>query len=347
MKIKIGPKTISDTSPVFIIAEAGVNHNGSFKLAKKLIDVAAQAGADAVKFQTFNPDTLVTKTATQASYQTKNIGKTSQYAMLKSLMLPREWHRDLKKYAEKKRLVFLSTPFSLDDAVFLKKLGVHAIKIGSSDTDNLPYLTKIAKWNIPMVMSTGMSDLEEVRESVKAILRAGNNKLIILHCISNYPTKHEEVNLKAIATLQKEFGLITGLSEHTTGIEVPIAAVALGAKVIEKHFTLDKNSSGPDHAISLEPNELKQMVISIRNIEKAMGDGIKTPRPSEIKMSQIARKSIVATKNIKQGRLITANDISVKRPGGGLSPKYYLRIIGTKATKDITADTLLKLTDYE
>ncbi len=345
--IKIGNRLIGLDQPVFIIAEAGVNHNGNLKLAKKLIDVAAQAGADAIKFQTFDPKTLVTRATAKAEYQTKNIGKESQYDMLKRLMLPREWHKELKEYVEKLGLIFISTPFSLDDAIFLKKLGVNAIKIGSSDTANLPYLAEIAKWNIPLILSTGMSDLEEIKESVQTIQKSKNNKLILLHCISNYPTKYEEVNLKAINTLQKEFGLITGLSEHTTGIEVPIASVALGAKVIEKHFTLDKNLPGPDHPISIEPNELKQMIVSIRNVEKATGNGIKAPRSSEFKIAKVARKSIVAVKNIKTGQIITADYIGIKRPGNGLSPKYYFDVIGAKALKNIKTDTLINKGHYQ
>lgn len=344
--IKIGKKFIGPNQPVFIIAEAGVNHNGNFKLAKKLIDAAAQAGVDAVKFQTFNPKDLVTKTALRAEYQAKNMEKESQYDMLKKLMLPREWHKELKDYAEKKGLIFLSTPFSKDDTDFLIKLGVPAIKIGSSDTNNTPYLVHIAAKNIPIILSTGMSDLKEIKESVRTILKSGNDKLAVLHCTTNYPTPFEEANLKVIETLRKDLGLISGLSDHTLGIESPIAAVALGAKIIEKHFTLDKNLPGPDHRASLKPEELKKMVTSIRNIEKAMGSGKKVPFLSEKKIASVARKSIVAVQNIKKGQIITANYIDIKRPGTGLSPKYYPQILGAKAIKDIKADTLIDKTMF-
>ncbi|MDP3696588.1 MAG: N-acetylneuraminate synthase [Candidatus Taylorbacteria bacterium] len=345
--IKIGDKLVGLNQPVFIVAEAGVNHNGELKLAKKLIDVAAQAGVDAIKFQTFDPKTLVTKNAAKAKYQTNDNGRESQYEMLEKIMLPRKWHKELRNYAKKKGLIFLSTPFSKNDADFLIKLGVPAIKVSSSDANNIPYLTYIAAQNIPIILSTGMSDMEEIRESVKNILKMGNNKLIVLHCTTNYPTPFEEANIKAIPALAQEFGLIIGFSDHTLGIEAPIAAVAIGAKIIEKHFTLDKKLPGPDHKASLEPEELKKMTRSIRNIEKALGNGKKIPFPSEKKISNAARKSIIAIQNIKRGQIITADYIDIKRPGNGLSPKYYPEIIGAKAIKDIKADTLLKINDYE
>ncbi|MDO8492839.1 MAG: N-acetylneuraminate synthase [bacterium] len=342
--IKIGKKTIGFNSPVFIIAEAGVNHNGNLKLAKQLIDVAAEAGVDAVKFQTFNPDTLVTKSAAKADYQAKNEKKTdeSQYSMLKRLMLPRVWHRQLKKYAEEKGLIFLSTPFSLDDAVFLRKLGVKAFKVGSTDTENIPYLAEIAKWGLPIILSTGMSALPEIKEAVKIIQKAGSNKLIVLHCTTNYPTPYEEANIRAIITLQKELrGIPIGFSEHTVGIEVAIASVALGARVIEKHFTIDRNLPGPDHLASLEPDELKKLVSSVRHVESAMGTGKKVPFASEKKIAEIARKSLVAARFITAGERLNAEDIALKRPGTGIKPKFLNKAIGKTAKHDIEKDQLL------
>lgn len=344
--IKIGTKTISKKSPVFIIAEAGVNHNGDLKLAKKLIDMAAEAKADAVKFQTFNPDTLVTENAAKADYQAKNEKKAmedeSQYSMLKRLMLPREWHKELKTYAESKGLIFLSTPFSLDDAIFLRKLGVKAIKVGSTDTENIPYLTEITKWNLPILLSTGMSALSEIKEAVRTIQKAGNKKLIVLHCTTNYPTPYEEANLRAITTLQKELRNVPiGFSEHTVGIEVAIASVALGTKVIEKHFTLDRNLPGPDHLASLEPSELKQLVFSVRHVEAAMGTGKKVPFASEKKIAEIARKSLVAARDIPAGKKLTAADIAIKRPGTGIKPKFLHKVVGEKTNTALQKDELL------
>lgn len=344
--IKIGDKLIGHNQPVFIIAEAGVNHNGSFKIAKKLIDEAARAKVDAIKFQTFNPEGLVTKTALKAEYQA-GIAEESQYDMLKKLMLPRKWHKKLKNYANKKGLVFLSTPFSKDDADFLIRLGIPAIKVGSSDANNIPYLTHIAKNKLPIILSTGMSDLGEIKESVKIIQNHRNNKLVILHCTTNYPTPFEEANLKAIQTLQKDLGLISGLSDHTVGIEASIAAVALGAKVIEKHFTLDRKLPGPDHKASLEPDKLKDLVISIRNIEKALGNGQKIPFSSEKKIANVARKSVVAIQDIKKGEKFTKYNTGIKRPGIGLSPKYYFKIMGTLARNNIKVERLIKKNDYE
>lgn len=344
IKIKIGSKTISEKSPVFIIAEAGVNHNGNLKLAKKLIDVAARSGADAVKFQTFNPETLVAGNVAKADYQTKNDKKANenQYDMLKRLMLPRKWHRELKKYSENKGLIFLSTPFSLDDAIFLRNLGVKAIKVGSTDTENIPYLAEIAKWNIPIILSTGMSALPEIKEAVKIIQKTGNKKLTVLHCTTNYPTPYENANLRAITTLQRELKNIPiGFSEHTIGIEVAIASVALGARVIEKHFTLNRNLPGPDHLASLEPNELKQLVSSVRNIEAAMGTGKKVPFASEKKIAKIVQKSLVAARDIPIGKKLIAQDIAIKRPGTGIKPKFLYKVMGKVTKKEIKKNKLL------
>jgi N,N'-diacetyllegionaminate synthase len=344
MTIAIGNKAIGVDKPVFIIAEAGVNFNGSLKIAKQLIDAAASAKADAVKFQTFDPRTLVTRTGAKAEYQTRNIGDESHWQMLEKLKLNRAYHQRLKEYAEGKGLIFLSTPFSIDDADFLHELGVLAIKVGSTDTNNIPYLQHIAKWDLPIILSTGMSDLEEVRESVNALKKAGARKIVVLHCTTNYPTPYDEANLKAMLTLKEELGLITGYSDHTMGIEAPIAAVAMGAKVIEKHFTLDRNMPGPDHLASIEPDELKQMVTSIRNIEKSLGSGKKTPFKSEQKIAEIARKSVVAARFVPAGKKLTADDLILKRPGTGIKPKFWNKVLTKKAKRDIKEEELISWT---
>ncbi len=340
--IKIENKIIGANKPVFIIAEAGVNHNGDLELAKKLIDAAAYAKADAVKFQTFDPKTLVTKYAQRAKYQDKNIGeKESQYSMLARLKLKREYHAPLKKYAEKKGLIFMSTPFSIDDANFLFKLGVSAFKVGSTDTNNLPHLKNLAAKNLPIILSTGMSTLAEVKEAVHVIKQNGNSKIIVLHCTSNYPARMDEINLRAMLTLKKELDLEVGYSDHTVGIEVAVAAVSLGACVIEKHFTLDRSMPGPDHKASLEPNELKQMVQAIRNVSKALGSYKKKPTKSETEVAKVARKSIVAARPILAETVIRRNDLALKRPGTGLAPKYFDEIIGKTARRTVLADELI------
>ncbi len=360
--ISIGNKKIGAGEPVFVIAEAGVNHNGKLSLAKKLIDAAARSGADAVKFQTFDPDTLVTKKAEKADYQKRSEGKKnppkaapftkggikeeSQYAMLRRLMLPRAWHRMLKRYAEKKGLIFLSTPFSLDDALFLRRLGVPAIKVGSSDANNTPFLRAIAQWRLPVILSTGMADLKEVRESVAAIRRAGNRKLVLLQCTTNYPAPFSEVNLRSIQTMQRECKLPVGFSDHTLGSEAACAAVALGACVIEKHLTLDKDMPGPDHKASLEPRELADFVRRIRNTEAALGSGKKAPFQSEKAIARVARKSIVALRDVKKGERFSEKNLGTKRPGTGLPPKYHETLVGKRAVRDIPADALLTRHDY-
>lgn len=372
--ITIGRKKIGAGQPVFIIAEAGVNHNGKLSLAKKLIDAAEEAGADAVKFQTFSADELVTKNAGKAGYQERNEEhptsilpskegrrqtRESQYAMLKRLELPRAWHAELKKHAEKKGLVFLSTPFSLDDAQFLKRLGVAAVKVGSSDANNIPYLRQIALWGLPIILSTGMCTLREVQETVRTIqnpsplggtpFRKGRIKstpLILMHCTTNYPTPFEEANLRAIQTLQKAFKVPVGFSDHTLGYEAACAAVALGASVMEKHITLDRNLPGPDHKASVEPEEFRNFVRHIRNTEAALGTGEKVPFKSEREIARAARKSIVTTAAVKKGERFTEDTLGIKRPGTGLPPKMYDSVIGERATRDIPADTLISKHDY-
>jgi N-acetylneuraminate synthase/N,N'-diacetyllegionaminate synthase len=342
MRIKIGNKFIGKKKPCFIIAEAGVNHNGNINLAKKLIDVTKEAGADAVKFQTFKVENVVTETAGMAEYQKKNIGRSeTQLEMIKRFELGYKDFIELKKYCDRKKIIFLSTPHSEDAIDFLEPL-VPAYKVGSGDLTNLPFLEKIAKKNKPIILSTGMATLNEIGEAVKTIKNQGNNKIILLHCTTNYPCPSEEVNLKAMLILKKEFRLPVGYSDHTLGITVPIMARTLGAQIVEKHFTLDKNLPGPDHKASLEPRELKEMVNAIRNVEEALGSGVKKPTKSEEKIKKIARKSIVAKIDIPKGTKITKDMLIIKRPGTGIESKYINKVIEKIAKKEIKKDTLIK-----
>lgn len=326
-----------------IIAEAGVNHNGDINIAKKLVDAAADAGVDYVKFQTFKADKLVNKDAKQADYQIENTGVVeSQYQMLKRLELTDENHHILIDYCDKKGVKFLSTAFDFESIEFLKdKLDFY--KIPSGEITNLPYLIKVAKLKLPIVMSTGMANMQEVKEALAVLIAHGINKkdVTILHCNTEYPTPMKDVNLLAMKTIEKELGVKIGYSDHTLGIEIPISAVTLGATVIEKHFTIDKTMEGPDHKASLEPNELKAMVIGIRAIELAMGNGIKTPSESEQKNIKIARKSIVALTDIKEGELFNESNITVKRPGNGISPMKWNEVLGSRASRNYKADELL------
>jgi len=327
-----------------IIAEAGVNHNGSIELAKKLIDVAAEAGAYFVKFQTFKAETLVTQTADKAEYQ-KEITNTdeSQFEMIKKLELDRKTHEELIDYCKIKDIQFLSTAFDHDSIDLLALINIPLFKIPSGEITNLPYLRHIGKMGKPIIMSTGMSTLDEVRDALNLLIEAGAEKeqITILHCNTEYPTPMKDVNLKAMLTIKDELGVNIGYSDHTLGIEIPIAAVAMGATVIEKHFTLDRNMSGPDHAASLEPEELKAMVTAIRNIEKAMGGGEKKPSSSETKNIAVARKSIVAKMSIKKGELFTEENLTVKRPGTGISPMGWDTVIGKVASSDYEMDDLI------
>jgi len=328
-----------DTSKVFIIAEAGVNHNGRLDLAYQLIDVAKDTGADAVKFQTFKAENVVSRLADKAEYQKKTTGSDkSQLEMIKKLEISFEDFVKLKKYCDKKGIIFLSTPFDHQSIDFLYDL-VDIYKIPSGEIINYPYLKHIAAKNKLIIMSTGMANLGEVEEAINTI-RSVNSKaeISLLHCTTNYPTPYEEVNLKAMQTLAAAFKLPVGYSDHTLGIEVPVAAVAMGAKIIEKHFTLDKKLPGPDHKVSLEPDELKEMVTAIRNIEMALGDGIKKPNKSEIEIKKVVRKSLIATRDIRAGEIIKESDIAIKRPGTGLLPKFKEIIIGMKIVNDIRED---------
>jgi len=327
-----------------IIAEAGVNHNGSIDIAKKMIDAAAEARADLVKFQTFKAETLVIKSANKAVYQKESTGTAeSQFEMIKKLELDRNDHEELIKYCDDKDIQFLSTAFDRESIDLLTELNIPLYKIPSGDITNLPYMRHVGRMGKPVVMSTGMATLDEVRDAIGVLLKAGVKKddLTILHCNTEYPTPMQDVNLRAMLTMEDELGVAVGYSDHTLGIEISVAAVALGATVIEKHFTLDRTLPGPDHAASLEPEELKAMVTAIRNIEKAMGDRVKKPSPSEMKNMSIARRSIVAKKPISKGELFSEKNLTVKRPGKGVSPMEWDTYIGRSADKKYQMDDLI------
>jgi N,N'-diacetyllegionaminate synthase len=326
---------------VFIIAEAGVNHNGSVDIAKKLIDAACEAGADAVKFQTFKAENLVTKNAPKAKYQKETTDNGSQFDMLKKLELSLEDHVILKKYCDKKNIIFLSTPFDFESVDLLEEVGIRYYKISSGDLTNIPLLEYIAKLQKPMIVSTGMANLGETEMAVKTINKYMNKNLYLLHCTSNYPASYDDVNLNAMITLRNAFKLPVGYSDHTVGIEIPIAAAALGAKIIEKHFTLDRRMKGPDHRASLEPDELKRMVGDIRNLERAFGDGIKRCNISEKNTKKVARKSIVAKTNLKKGQKLSFDNIAFKRPEIGIKPVYANVMIGKELTRNLDKDEII------
>jgi N,N'-diacetyllegionaminate synthase len=332
---------------VLIIAEAGVNHNGSMVLAKKLIDAAIYSGADYIKFQSFKTDKLVSRNARQADYQLKNIiGKdNSQYSMLKKLELSPDQHFELISYCNDKGIKFFSTAFDIDSINFLAKLKLGLWKIPSGEITNYPYLKKIALQHEPIILSTGMCDMADIDAALSVLLKFGMNKeqISILHCNTDYPTPMEDVNLNAMKTIANKFGVKVGYSDHTIGIEVPIAAVALGASIIEKHFTLDRNMEGPDHKASLEPDELKTMVNAIRNIEKALGSKNKNVTKSEKKNITAARKSIVALTSINEGDLFTEHNLTVKRPGIGISPMLWESVIGQKSKRSYNPDDIIEI----
>ena len=333
-----------ETMSVFVIAEAGVNHNGSLELAKKLVDAAKDAGADCVKFQTFVSKNIVSKNAIKAEYQKQQTEpQESQQDMLKKLELSFDEFVELNEYCKSKSIEFMSTAFDFESIDFLDGLEMGTWKIPSGDITNLPYLIKIANLNKPVILSTGMSTMEDIRSAIKALKENGAAELTVLHCTTEYPTPFEDVNLRAMNTIKEEFGVKVGYSDHTKGIEVPIAAVAIGATVIEKHFTLDRNMEGPDHKASLEPHELKAMVDSIRHIELALGNGMKQPAESEKKNMAVARKSIMASKDIKAGEIFTEENLTVKRPGDGISPMRWFDIIGKPAPRDFEEDELIEL----
>lgn len=328
----------------FIIAEAGVNHNGNLAIAKKMIDEASKTGVDAIKFQTFKTENLVCKGAKKAEYQKNNTdNKENQFEMLKRLEFSYEDFKELKEYCKLKDIMFLSSPFDLESIEMLKKLDIEIFKVPSGEIENVPYLREIAKCNKKIILSSGMCNLSDIEFAIDILEREGAKDISILHCNTEYPTPMEDVNLKAMETIKKAFSYEVGYSDHTEGIEIPIAAVALGAKIIEKHFTLDKSMEGPDHAASLTPKELKDMVCAIRNVEKALGNGRKIPSKSESKNKDIARKSIVSKRPIKKGEIFSLENITTKRPGTGISPKRFDEIIGKEAFKDFNEDEMIKL----
>ncbi|MFJ7699417.1 N-acetylneuraminate synthase [Lysinibacillus fusiformis] len=329
---------------VIIIAEAGVNHNGSVDIAKKLIKEAAKAGADYVKFQTFKAEKLVAKNAPKAHYQNLTTDNhESQYDMIKKLELNIEMHKELIKCCKENEIKFLSTAFDIDSANILNDLGLEFFKIPSGEITNLPFLEYIGSFGKKVILSTGMSNLGEIESALSILKNAGATEVVVLHCNTEYPTPMEDVNLLAMNTIRDAFKIDVGYSDHTNGIEIPIAAVALGARVIEKHFTLSRDMDGPDHKASLEPSELTEMVKAIRNIELALGDGIKRISGSEIKNKSIARKSIVAERDIVKGEIFTTENLEIKRPGNGLSPMMWHEIIGKPAKRNFKKDELIDL----
>ena len=335
---------IGDKQSVFIIAEAGVNHNGDLEIAKDLIEKAAKAGADAVKFQTFIPEKLVSRYAQKAEYQKVTTGQQdTQLEMLRKLQLKREYYEILKAEAEKRNILFISTPFDIDSVDFLESINMPLYKVPSGEITNLPYLIRIAKTGKTVIMSTGMSEMSEIEAAIHILRENGTFDISLLHCNTEYPTPYEDVNLAAMRTMREYFHCPVGYSDHTRGIEVPIAAVAMGAQIIEKHFTLDRNMEGPDHKASLEPDELDQMVRAIRNIECAIGTGKKVPSESEKKNMIIARKSIVAFKAIKKGEIFSEENITTKRPGNGISPMRWNEVLGMRAQQDFEEDELIKI----
>jgi len=340
----IGQRKVGVGKPCFIIAEAGVNHNGSIQMARELVDVAVTARADAVKFQTFKPEKVCSPSAPKATYQLQTTsGDESQLEMGKKLELPFEAFRELQAYCKSKDLLFLSTPFDYESADFLAELSMPAFKIPSGEITNLPFVEHIARRGRPLIVSTGMSTLDEVSKAVQTIYATGNEQLVLLHCVSNYPAQASSVNLRAMDTLAKAFDVPVGYSDHTTGTEIATAAVALGACVIEKHFTISRDLPGPDHRASLEPDELAAMVRCIRNVEAALGDGEKRPALEEANTAAVARRSLVAACYIPSGTVLTEELIAILRPGTGLPPAMRPQLIGRPVRHEIEAGTLLSL----
>ena len=332
-EVKIGNKKIGGNNPTYIIAEIGSNHNKDKKIAKKMIDKAAEAGVDAVKFQTFQADKLYSKKTPKFSKD-----KMKPYDLIKSIELPRGWQKELAQYATKKKLHFLSSPFDFEAVDELHKIGVPAFKVASFEITDLELLKRIAKKKKPVILSTGMASIEEIEEAIDAIKSQGNDDVILLHCNSMYPSPIDIVNLKAINTMQSAFQIPIGFSDHTIGIHIPVAAVVNGARVIEKHITLDRKMKGPDHNFAIEPDELKQMVQNIRDVEKAMGTGVKEISKKEKEMYEKGRRSIIAAQDISKDTKITRNMLIVKRPGYGIKPKFIDIVVGKKAKKDISED---------
>ncbi len=327
-----------------IIAEAGVNHNGDYSIAKKMITAAFEAGADIVKFQTARPELVISKFAQKADYQKETTGNTeTQLEMCKKIHLPLSAYKDLMAACSEIGIGFLSTPFDLESIDVLHEIGMRQWKIPSGEITNYPYLVKIANYQEPIILSTGMCTVQEVQEALNVLNVHGARDITLLHCTTEYPAPYEDVNLRAMISMRSRFDLSVGYSDHTQGIEVPIAAVALGATLIEKHFTLDRNMEGPDHKASLEPHEFKEMIKAIRHIEIALGDGVKQPAASEVKNIAVARKSVVAARDIQAGETFTEANIAAKRPGNGISPMLWLDVLGKAAKRDFLADELIEL----
>jgi sialic acid synthase SpsE len=346
--VVIGGRRIGPGEPCWIIAEAGVNHNGDAGEAERLVAAAAAAGADAVKFQTFQAETLATATAAKADYQSAALGDDglSQQAMLRRLELPRAAYVQLKEQAAKSGLTFLSTPFAPDDAAFLAELGLPALKIASGDVTNLPFLAQIARYGHPLLLSTGMATLAEVAEAVATVRANGNPPLILFHCVSNYPAEAGDCNLLAMRTLQETFGVPVGWSDHTAGWDIAAAAVALGACLIEKHLTMDRSQSGPDHQASLDPPGFAEMVRAVRRVEAALGNGVKQPRPSEAPVAAVARKSLHWASSLPAGAIVAAEALTVLRPETGLRPKWYDRVTGLVLARPVQAGDPLSADDF-
>ncbi|MBI4439672.1 N-acetylneuraminate synthase [Candidatus Woesearchaeota archaeon] len=346
--IKVGNKTIGIDEPCFFIAEAGVNHNGDMKLAKKLIDEAKNAGADAVKFQTFKTELIVTESAKTADYARRKTGTESQKELLKKLELSKEDHIELQKYANKRGIMFFSTPHSDEWSVdLLNELKVPLFKIGSGDLDNLPFLKYVARAKKPMIISTGMATLDEIKEAVQTIRGELNEQIVVLHCTTSYPCDIKDSNLRMMNTIREECSVLVGYSDHTTDVITPSIAHALGAVVVEKHFTLDRNLPGPDHQASAEPSELKEAISLLRKTELLLGSPMKELTEAELKIREIARKSIVARTDIQKGQDITKDMLAIKRPGTGLRPKMLGSVVGKKATRAIKKDEMLQKTDFQ
>lgn len=340
--VKIGERLVGPGHRCFVIAEAGVNHNGDVKMAQRLIDAAAAAGADAVKFQTFSAEQLVSPVAPKAAYQQQTTGAAeSQLAMLQRLELPRAAYPELQSHARSRDVLFLSTPFDEESADLLEALGVPAFKIGSGEITNLPFLAHVARKARPVILSTGMSDLGEVASAVEVLRQSGNDQLVLLHCVSSYPAAAADVNLRAMQTMADTFHVPVGYSDHTAGREIAVAAVAMGACVIEKHLTLDRTMPGPDHRASAEPQELARLVQAIRTVEAALGDGRKRPTVGEADTAAAARRSLVAALDIAAGTRLTERLIAIKRPGTGLPPALRPQLVGRTAKTDIAAGTVL------
>ncbi|MBX3112552.1 MAG: N-acetylneuraminate synthase [Fimbriimonadaceae bacterium] len=331
----------------FIIAEAGVNHNGSLDLAMKLVDVAADSGADAVKFQTFSADRLVTKSARKAAYQAETTGAGNQYEMLKALELTADDFRQLARHCRERHVEFMSTPFDLEDADLLADIGVRAFKTPSGELTNLPYLEHVARKGKPMYVSTGMADLGEVERAVSVVRSAGNDDLTLLHCVSSYPAPFDQVNLNAMATMELAFGAPVGFSDHTQGIEACVAATAVGAACLEKHFTLDRSLPGPDHQASLEPDELRRLVTAVRNVEAALGDGVKRRMPCEEDTARVARRSVTLSRPVSSGHVLGASDLVLRRPGDGVTPDRMSECVGRTVARDLPEGATLQWADLK